>query len=348
MKVLNKFCIILILLITLTNCESIGPVSMNKIATGQEHTCYINNQLNAICWGSNSHGQSNPIGGSCLKEDNDICKGNKSISDTEYSQLSLGSLHSCGLTIHKAIECWGDNSLNQLQSPKGNNFLKIAAGTFHTCALDESGEILCWGLNLHGQSLTPENQVFTDVSAGANYSCGITDKEQIYCWGDNYYEQSNDFIGQFVQISSSGLHSCAIRWDGKVVCWGKNDKRQSNPPGGTCSYTECTGFKSVSNKTYVSISTGSKTSCGITEEQRIVCWGNERSKVNPSELFRSDFNQFSNENTKAKYDESVQYQEVSVSKYHVCAIDINDNLNCWGKNDFGQTNIPQMLINNNL
>jgi hypothetical protein len=61
------------------------------------------------------------------------------------------SRRGCGATAGQ-IACWGDNSLGQLDSPKGT-FTTMDAGVAgrHACAVAASGYVRCWGYNNFGQ-----------------------------------------------------------------------------------------------------------------------------------------------------------------------------------------------------
>lgn len=113
--------------------------------------------------------------------------------------MSLGTGHSCGLTIQKQVICWGRNKEGQSTPPshKGKNeagyYSKVSAGHRHTCALKDSSSdntIVCWGSNYAGESRALFRGLFVDVTAGAQHSCGVTSKGDIRCWGSNTYGQS--------------------------------------------------------------------------------------------------------------------------------------------------------------
>ena len=65
-------------------------------------------------------------------------------------------------------------------------FSVVSAGTDHGCGLDEAGEAWCWGDNTHGQlgngTLVSTNapvrvaggRVFNEISAGDDSTCAIT------------------------------------------------------------------------------------------------------------------------------------------------------------------------------
>ena len=83
----------------------------------------------------------------------------------------------------------------------GLNFTAISAGGGHTCGLTNAGVAYCWGSNNSGELGTGPNGgtnvpvavsggfTFTAIEAGAAYSCAVTSAGTAYCWGDDYYGQ---------------------------------------------------------------------------------------------------------------------------------------------------------------
>jgi len=143
-----------------------------------------------------------------------------------------------------------DFSLPAAMAAPGD-FSVISAGTDHGCGLDEAGEAWCWGDNTHGQlgngTLVSTNapvrvaggRVFNEISAGDDSTCAITDDlDAIYCWGKNadgqlgngtttssnvpvqVVEPSAGFTG-IISISVGSSTACAIV-DQTPYCWGNN------------------------------------------------------------------------------------------------------------------------------
>ena len=138
-----------------------------------------------------------------------------------WSQISAGGAHTCGVSEYGGAFCWGYNQKGELGT--GNSFdsqlnltpqpvadadsisfargvRKISAGQNHTCALHDDGSAYCWGDNSSGQlgtgnstnSTTPmairpqtPGLQWTDIEAGFFYTCATTTTNDLYCWGGN-------------------------------------------------------------------------------------------------------------------------------------------------------------------
>ena len=114
-------------------------------------------------------------------------------------------------------------------------------------------------------------------------------------------------------ISAGRFHTCGINKrpgidvGGALSCWGYNDHGQASPPHGI----------------FVQVSSGHFHSCGLTISGYVECWGSI--DWVPS--------------TKTSYD---FYKQVSSGEHHVCAIKRRDgNIECWGRNDFGESSPPK-------
>lgn len=203
-----------------------GDVPFASVSTYWDHTCGVGENRRAYCWGFNSFGQ---LG---IDQPVEVCAPVPGVSvgctngptpvagDLEFTTVSVGAAHTCGLTPDGDAYCWGNNSSGQLGTvdepecsrvyiPEGVScspvphlvdgglaFDSIYTGRSHTCGLTPAGEAYCWGAGGSGRlgngatadSPTPVPVVggltFSTLSVGGSHTCGVANAE-IYCWGSN-------------------------------------------------------------------------------------------------------------------------------------------------------------------
>lgn len=222
-----------------------APVHLVSISSGRSHTCALDKDRAAICWGPNwwsgrfqgefdsiSSGEAHTCG---LRPDGSVlCKGSNDEGqsspppDEKFASVSSGSAHTCGLRVDGTVSCWGDNHVGQAAAD--GEFAAISAGYWHTCGLSAVGSISCWGLDREGQSSPTDDEPFTSVSAGGWHTCALRADETAVCWGADAYGQASPPADErFVSLSSGGTHTCGIRASGTAVCWGANYLYQAMP-----------------------------------------------------------------------------------------------------------------------
>lgn len=148
-----------------------GAPAFTAITAGEYHTCALDGDGQAWCWGSNEYGQ---VG-----------------AETTGTCVSHAMNVSCA-TLPVAVNAGA------------LRFVRIAAGAHHTCALTAAGAAWCWGVNneyelgtgsdLPAFSRTPlavtGGHAFKEISAGRGDSfftgrtCAITTAGALYCWGE--------------------------------------------------------------------------------------------------------------------------------------------------------------------
>jgi alpha-tubulin suppressor-like RCC1 family protein len=287
----------------------------NQVSAGLYHSCAIHQFFEGMpgpvdCWGSNYHGdkrtgQASPPSG------------------VEFSQVTAGGFHTCGLKPDGYVQCWGSNEkllectetgcayvYGGQASPPATRFKQISAGLYHTCGVTVDGNVDCWGYNPHGETADRTGGNWVEVSAGENHTCALRADGVVDCWGQNANGRAEPRLGPFTHVSAGGSHNCAIRQaDGKVECWGGNLYGQSAPP----------------DLAFTLISAGNLHTCGTRADSSwpnwIECWG---------------YNFYG----QVKQAPDGQFRKIDSGQGHTCGVTFTSEVHCWGRNDYGQANVP--------
>jgi alpha-tubulin suppressor-like RCC1 family protein len=230
---------------------------INIISAGDNSTCIANSLGKLFCWGANTFGQL----GDGTQENRRVPVAVS--TEVNFYTVRAGN-HACGLASAGPAYCWGDGALGRLGDGSTNSsvapvlvsgdlqfdFMSLEVGG-STCGL-VSFQAYCWGPNQVGQlgtgdlddrsSPTPVTGgvSFGRVSVGGRTACGVTDAGQTYCWGSGADgELGNGSFGVSSNVPvpvAGGLHFVWVSVSGS--------------------------------------SDGPDSVCGITQEQRAYCWGN--------------------------------------------------------------------------
>lgn len=220
------------------------------------HACVLAMSGEVSCWGYNADGE---LGDGTTT--NRLTPVHVLDLPAGEGALSAGLDHTCVLTEHGGVKCWGNNSDGQLGDGTITSRLTavdvvglesgvraVSAGDNSTCALTDAGGVKCWGSNYEGllgdgtttSRLTPVDVVgltqgVQAVSVGRWHSCALTDAGGVKCWGYNGSGRLGDgtTISRLTPVDVTGLsagvsaisvgdwHTCALTASG-VKCWGWN------------------------------------------------------------------------------------------------------------------------------
>ena len=215
-------------------------LSARQLAFGEQHVCWLQQDRQVVCAGSDSSGQTN------VPAD---------LSTTSTVAVVAGRVESCAVDEDGAVRCWGEQSaLPEDLSP----VMQLSLGDGHGCALHADGAVSCWGDNTNGQSTVPDDLApVAQLALGYEHSCALQRDGQVRCWGTNMPPVD---LGPATQLTSGANHSCALLADGAVRCWGANDSGQLNIPS-----LPLGGVKSLV--------AGGNSSCALLAEGSVRCWG---------------------------------------------------------------------------
>jgi alpha-tubulin suppressor-like RCC1 family protein len=227
-----------------TPVQVVGGILFKQIAAGYKHTCGIDRDGKAYCWGGPAYGEIGDGGGSPRPSPSAVAGGHT------FKAITGGRRHTCGITTAGTAYCWGWEEYGQIGNgiahywsawtPESvhvdQKFKAISAGADHTCALTTTGVAMCWGRGGtlgNGTSTLSSVPVyvgggllFSTLDAGAFHTCGTTSGGAGYCWGWNgdgalgaqtfnsnmaWPVRVGTASDLFRYIDAGGHHSCGIR-----------------------------------------------------------------------------------------------------------------------------------------
>jgi len=196
-----------------------GPCDFVDISAGFEHTCAVDRQMRAWCWGGNFFGQiGDGTDDNTNRGDTDV---HLVLGNLQFTSISAGDDFTCGLTRLNQVFCWGNNNFGVVPSTPftilrqpvqvilNTSALSLDAGGLHVCALATGGSLFCWGANAdNALGSNPPNTIpqcgncptaprvmqFADIpeiedqdidmfSAGAGGTCAHVVAGGTFCWG---------------------------------------------------------------------------------------------------------------------------------------------------------------------
>ena len=235
------------------------------------------------------------------------------------------------------------------------SFWQVSAAGYHSCGVTAHNRVYCWGNNDHGelgdgttsQRLRPVAVAttlrFRQVSTGAASTCGVTTDYQAYCWGGNWSGQLGDGTsthratptkvagGLKFRRVETGAHTCGVSYpDGRAYCWGRNSGEGTGAVGDGTRIDRLTPVAVVSGHAFRQVTTGAGFSCGVTTDDRAYCWGYNRFGM----LGDSTEAEYRLEPTPVAGDR--RWRQVDAFGLHTCAVTTGNRAFCWGWGRYGQ------------
>jgi len=358
--------------ILLLGCgDGTGPnvqlLSQGQIVAGNNHTCFLNLDGGAWCWGWGALGQ--------MGNGDTVTRNSRPVAvdgPVRFVQITAAQNHTCGLDVNGAAFCWGAEVFGELGTGNtsgfavrpvpvqgGHAFLDITAGDGgHTCAITVSSEAYCWGLGTAGQLGTGNTRDaalptavstsarFSQISAGLIVTCGVAGGGQAYCWGDNTYGQlgtgsvggSSDTpepVGgptRFLSVSVGHFVVCGVSIERDAFCWGAGSFGRLGS-GQSDGEPTPTPTLVVNGLKYETLTVGAQHSCAVTINNQAFCWG-----LNTYGKLGEDIGPSSPEPISVSGGHS--FIQAGAGGNHSCGVTPRNEVYCWGQNFIGQLGVP--------
>jgi hypothetical protein len=192
------------------------------VTGGGYHTCALDVDGRAYCWGRNDQGQ---LGDGTTER---RLRPTPALTERRFVEISAGQAHTCARTESGDVYCWGSNAHGEI----GHNAFSRPG---------VAGSVV--------PGIVARREVYVWVRAGAEFSCAIDDREIGYCWGDATYGQVGratrndwpkpaDIPGPLFRAiaAGAGSHACGVSDDrATVYCWGTGPEGELGNPARTFS-----------------------------------------------------------------------------------------------------------------
>ena len=237
--------------------------------------CGIHDDETASCWGNSVIGES---------------LGALDSPSGQFAQVAPGFKWSCGATNDDTGYCWSTAEDAELEFDADTlvdngtdadvaevHPAPVAAGPDTVVALLDNGEVYGVEINDYdddGDTVYEfdadellEDHHLTELDTGSFSVCGLTDDSDAIC---SFVEGEIETDGPPVEAIDAGFgHACLLDEDGDVDCIGPGfEDTEGDLPRNTTELDvpEDTTFEG-------DVSAGLMHSCGITDEDLVVCWG---------------------------------------------------------------------------
>jgi alpha-tubulin suppressor-like RCC1 family protein len=287
------------------------------LSVSDEHACGPLTGGKVGCWGENTRGA---LGDPELAEGAILLAPHSVDGITNATVVASYFSNSCALLATGHIECWGDNSRDQLgggtetetsatpvEVGKITNATSVALGNSYACALLATGRIDCWG---DDESCQLGTTVKLEGCEGTCSAIPVT----------------VEGIENATSLSLGGRHACAVLSTGHVKCWGYGQwgALGNGSESNSTTPVEVSGVTSATE-----VSAGGASTCALLSADNIDCWGANWS---------GQLGNGSRENSLTPVGvvgiENASY--VSEAESSGCALLATGHVDCWGSNEYGE------------
>lgn len=230
-----------------------GKHTWMSLSAGWSSTCGVEEDGTLWCWGAYANGFMSGGFGVFSDSPNPV----QHSAETDWTQVSAGFNHKCGIRAGGQLWCWGvgywgqlgDGSFTDAVAPQrvgtASDWQEVSVGVQYSCGIRGAGNLYCWGNNEQGQlglgnfnysglPIQVPGGPWRGVDAGNRHTCAIqATTDQPYCWGLNTSFQVNfsntPQITSPVKFAGGNIFAKQIRAGSQATCvlW----KNTASSPG---------------------------------------------------------------------------------------------------------------------
>lgn len=286
------------------------PSGMVQVVTGLEHSCALDGEGVATCWGANDLGQlgDGTISGAKIAP---VTGGHV------FTKLAIGKATTCGIATNGTTYCWGQRvtgtaTTTEQPTPaavSGSYVDLVGAPHGGMCGLTAGGAMYCWGSIGWGQTAASQFPVsptrfggtmtFSAITAGHHHQCGISGGTA-YCWGSQMDGVVGDTLGYFdpetgeigdvrvpvrvynapslVSLTAGDDWTCGLTSAGAAWCWAGIGGTPVLVGGPADNILPTRGaIQNAASLRFTQLSAGRNTACGMDSGGIVYCWGENTS-----------------------------------------------------------------------
>lgn len=332
--------------------------SMSDMCLGNEFTCVLQDNGNVACFGRGDSGQLG-VGANAQYGDSASEVGDNTINvllgtGKTATKLSCSDSQACAIVSDGTVKCWGLGTAGRLGNGSISNLgltpgeipsvdlgttvtpVELAVGGAHSCVIlhdsnDNKNKIKCWGSNSSGQ--LGYNHL-NDLGDGPNEM------------GNNLPFVDFGIAAEPTKVWAGNSHSCAQFTTGNIKCWGSSNRNGTSTSNLGDSGTEMLSLPDISFGAGLTIQSFAATEtggCAIVVDgsanKTYRCFGN-----NTYGLLGIGTGTATLASATSAIDFGPGFTPVNLSKTAGsgninCAVvngGGNNEVKCWGRNDFGQ------------
>ena len=328
-----------------------------QISAGGEFTCALIENGSIYCWGQNSYNQ---VEGDESDELSSSTPNPYYVNITEngnFASFDSGNSNICAITKSSDIRCWGSNtgSIDSFFARTASKITYIENSATRKLLAPQG-----WGIRDYSIANLPPgisyDSFVLEINESANSTSPIswtidtidnsyqgsidlnvieitTYSGSKSSWTNGISYQNSESELPFIDVDVDHRHSCAIKKNGQLYCWGSNSYGKLGD-GTTSRKLSPSLVRFDDEATRVTkVSTGYDSTCTITDESRVMCWG------------RNQYGELgigTTENSQALYPVEVllpwNYDAVDIitGKNYACTLLENGQVWCWGHNTYRQ------------